>query len=219
MWDIPCLSQPGNSKKPLEKSSCRVGRHWRFLNRDWLQFGPLCGSSGGWWGDPALPRSHLSGFYGAGTERLRSCQAIQPLCAPGRAKHWSRGRWILGKTPWMVGTNHHVWQTRGNSGWEPNFNQLLRVMGYCCLTVWHVFILAKGRIRETIPQYYSKNCFCEAGMFPTRAIYAAYLYRCCLFHSGKRSTLNSPQGWKITQPSCASEAPAISKHFLLFKAH
>lgn len=107
------------------------------------------------------------------------------------------------KTPWMVGANHYVWQTRGNSGWEPSFNQLLQVVGYCCLTVWHIFILAKGRIREIIPQYYSKNYFCRAGMFPTRAIYGAYLYRCCLFNSGEHSTFSLPQGWKISQPVCA----------------
>lgn len=57
-------------------------------------------------GGEILPSpEHISGFCGAGwagTERLRSCQAIQPLCAPGRAKHWSRGCWIL--LGWWVPT-------------------------------------------------------------------------------------------------------------------
>lgn len=120
---------------------------------------------------------------------------------------------------WWVPTclaNKAPW---GNGGWEPNSKQLLQVMGYWYLTVCRVFILAKDRIREIVSQYYSYNSFCKARMFPISEIYTAYLHRCCLFSSGKSSTLNLPRGWKITQTLYASNAQAIMKYFLLFKAH
>lgn len=64
-----------------------------FLKGDWLQYGLLCGCSGGLVEDPALPKSHLWVLWDrlGWSLRLRSCQATQPLFAPGRAKHCSCG--------------------------------------------------------------------------------------------------------------------------------
>lgn len=53
----------------------------------------LSGSSWGAGGGSLACPDQISGFWGtdwAGTRGLRSCQAIQPLCAPGRAKHCSQ---------------------------------------------------------------------------------------------------------------------------------
>lgn len=202
-----CLSQAGNSKEPLEKSCCGVGspEDGTGCNRGF--HGAARGAAGG----PALPTSHLSGFWGTAWVGTESCQAIQPLSAPGRVKHC----WILRKPlGWWVPTT-----TFGKQGETVAENPIL--INY--FRSWDTAVLLFGiylfwlrvGLEKSFLSIIPKTISAELGCFP-QGRFTVHICTGVVF-----LTLEStaPSACPRGERSARLSVPAIRKDFWLVKAH